>query len=153
MNYIWCYHVGHPVMKQGHAFHPGIFQTSSLFEYMHKKQYTLHSNILQIYNAFKLDKAVSHIQAWGILVPWPMPPALEVPDHQGSSYIDFFFHSCKILFGKFYSRKYNSERNLLGARWENQTSKYTLFLSVYHFLIVSLRILAWSKKETKPKLL
>lgn len=157
MSYIWYYHVGHPVMKQGPTFHPCIFQTSSLLEYMHKKQYILHSNILQVYNAFRIDKAVSHIPGMRDLSSLINTPCIGSTEPPGNSYIDFFFlisflqNLVRQVLPQFYSRKCSSERNFLGARWERQTSKYTLFLGVYHFLIVSLWILAWSKNRNKTK--
>ena len=129
MSYIWYYHVGHPVMKQGPTFHPCIFQTSSLLEYMHKKQYILHSIILQVYNAFRIDKAVSHIPSMRDLSSLINAPCIGRAKPPGNSYIDFFLksYSCKILFGRFYSRKCSSKRNLLGARWKGRPQSILCF--------------------------
>lgn len=84
--------MGHPVMKQGPTFHPCIFQTSSLLEYMHKKQYILHSIILQVYNAFRIDKAVSHIPSMRDLISLINAPCIGRAKPPGNSYIDFFFN-------------------------------------------------------------
>lgn len=105
----------------------------------------------------ELTKQFLIFQAWGILVPWSIPPALEAPNHQGIPILIFFFlisflqNLVRQVLPQFYRRKCSSERNFLDARWERQTSKYTLFLGVYHFLIVSLWILAWSKNRNKTK--
>ena len=62
---------------------------------MHKKQYILHSIILQVYNAFRIDKAVSHIPSMRDLSSLINAPCIGRAKPPGNSYIDFFL---KILF-------------------------------------------------------
>lgn len=144
MSYIWCCHVGHSLMRQGPRFHPGIFQTLYLFDYIHEKQYSCilyivgqsrHSNnILQVHNAFRIDQAVSHIL---------------------SHFISFLQNlAWEVVLSQFYSRKYSSERDLFDAKWESQTSMYTFLLSVYHFpCCFTLKFGLKGKRKQKQKLL